>query len=1289
MPTPVRRRLRLARRGLGYAVAVMLVLVAVLLGIASRLLPLAESHPEQIAAWLSERAGRTVAFDRVETEWTRRGPLLRLDGLRVGDGEKAFTIGDTEMLVSLYAGLLPGHSFSELRLRGLDLTLERLDDGRWQVRGLPGQQQKGGDPFAALEGLGELQVIGGKLAVVAPALDIDTHIPRIDVRLRVDGHRVRAGVRAWPRGDARPVDAMLDLDRKRGDGRAYAGARDADLATWTALPRLAGVSVVSGTGRAEAWAQLRGHRVATLTVDAQLEDVALRAATPIAGKLGEVRFPRVQARSRWQTVSGGWRVDAPTLRIGEGAQQQVLDGLALAGGQRYALRADRIDAGPLLAVAALSDRLPDGLRGWLQATRPDVQLQRIELAGHRSGAMHASARIDALSFASVGDAPGLSGLAGDIDGDANGFSLKLDPQAAFRFDWPSGFGVPHPARLDGTVTGWREGAGWRIATPSLRIDGGSFGARARGGLWWQGDGSRPWIDIAAEIDKTHLPVAKGFWIRHRMPPKVVEWLDRALVDGYVQNGRALVSGDLDDWPFRDRNGRFEATAHIGAATLKFQPDWPAVEGVEADASFIADGFTVVGKATGSVGRLGEVAISELTAGIDHYNDGTLTVQAKGAGDAAQLLTVLRQSPLQADHAQTLDNLTASGAANVGFAMALPLKRGGQLAIDGSVDLHDAKLADARWKLAFDQVTGHAAYSRGGFGAEHLQVRHEGQPGRLSLRAGDAYVRESGHVFEAGLEASIDADGLIDRAPDLAWLKPHLDGRSPWTVGVAIAKAPPGQTAPATLQLRSNLVGTALDLPAPLRKPAGASLLATVETPLPVGSGDVRVALGKLMAVRARSNAGKTGVRVQLGADRVDDAPPLSGLIATGRTESLDALEWITLTRGGGNGGGLPLQRIDVRADRLNLLGGVFADSRVVVVPANGGTAVRAEGASLAGALMVPDDTRNAPIAGRFQRLHWRSATAATTSNAATGASVPLSAAPSVPVTAGDDGFDPAAIPALAFDIDELRIGAATLGSARLRTRPDGNGMRIEQLQTRAPGQRIDGTGLWTGRGAGARTRLDLALASEDFGALLDGFGVGGRLAGGNGTVRFDASWPGSPAGFSLAALDGRMVVDARDGRLLEVEPGAGRVLGLLSLAELPRRLTLDFRDFFNKGFAFNRIGGNVRFAGGSASSSDLRIDGPAAAIDIRGSANLRAQSFDQTIEVRPKAGNLLTAVGAIAGGPVGAAIGAAANAVLNKPMGRLAAKTYRVTGPWKEPKVEVVGREQGRAAARPAGPPSG
>ena len=171
--------------------------------------------------------------------------------------------------------------------------------------------------------------------------------------------------------------------------------------------------------------------------------------------------------------------------------------------------------------------------------------------------------------------------------------------------------------------------------------------------------------------------------------------------------------------------------------------------------------------------------------------------------------------------------------------------------------------------------------------------------------------------------------------------------------------------------------------------------------------------------------------------------------------------------------------------------------------------------------------------------------------------------------------------------------------------------------------------------------------------------------------------------FSPALLRGRMQITLKDGQLVDVEPGAGRVLGLLSIAQLPRRLLLDFRDFFAKGFGFNRIHGSIAFADGKARSDDLEIDGPAARIRIRGAADLHARSYDQTVEVEPRTGNLLTAVGAITAGPVGAAVGAVANAVLSRPIGEAGMRVYRVTGPWSEPKVEVIDR-----AAAPAPAPA-
>lgn len=1267
VPTPLRRRLRLARQGAVYGIAVVLVCMAVVLGIASQVLPLVERHPDRVAAWLSERAGRPVAFDAVKTQWTRRGPLLQLDGLRLGEGGHGVRIGQAEVLVSMYGGLLPGRSFTELRLRGLSLTLQRGDDGTWSVRGLPGQQQSAEDPLRSLEGLGELQVIDGKLAIVAPSLGWDIRLPDIDLRLRVQGDRVRAGTRAWIRKGTAPLKVAVDFDRKRGDGRAYLDVSADDVGIWSPLLRYAGVVAERGSGRVRAWTELRRHRVVLVTADAQLRKLELRGA-PLQDSATPTRiaFEQLDARARWRLVDGGWRLDAPRLRVGSAPAVQTLDGLVLAGGERYALLADRVDAAPLFAVLGLSDRLDAGLRRWLVQARPGARLARLTLAGRKDGPLHAEGQLRDISFKAVGDAPGLSGLAGDFDGDAAGFRLKLDPAAAMRFDWPSGFAVVHDVRVRGEVLGWREGAGWRVGTSALHVQGKDYAADVRGGMWFQNDGTLPWIDLAADLADAPVPVAKGFWIHHKMPKAAVDWLNGALVGGTVRQGRAIVSGDLDDWPFTERNGRFEAVAHIERGQFKFQPDWPQLEQVDADIAFIGNGFELKGR-----GAIAEVAIPAFQAGIADFGEGDLKITARSDTDAGRLLAMLRQSPLHDTYGDTLDHLQAKGPVAATFDLLQPLHADAQARrkLAGTVDLKGAKLAEKRWDLVFDNVRGMAKYDAGGFASGPLQVVHEGQPGVLGLRAGSG-TRDRSQAFEADLSTMVDAGRLLDRAPEMAWLKPYMQGRSTWTVGVDIPHAAPGTSeAPARLSLASDLVGTAMSLPAPMRKSPATPLATTVRAPLPMGSGEIDVAFGDVLALRARSANGQTGVRVVLGSGQVKDAPPASGLVATGRTGTLDAMEWIAVARGGegkGDSDSLPLRHIDVTAERLLMIGSVFPDTRLQLAPAQQALAVSLDGDALSGALLVPD-AKGAPVAGKLARVHWRKASA-----------TDMAANPAA-VRGTTDDIDPAAVPPLSLDVEDLRFGDARLGAAKLRTRPQPDGLHVDQLQLRSPGQQIDVRGQWTGTGDAARTRFAAEVKSENFGVLFDDLGLGDRVGGGHGQVIAEAGWPGSPAAFRLAALDGSVKLAVRDGHLLEVEPGAGRVLGLLSVAEVRRRLMLDFSDFFSKGFAFNRIDGDIRVGGGLARSDNLLIDGPAAEIAIRGDTDLRSERFDQTVDVKPKSANVLTAVGAVAGGPIGAAVGAVANAVLKKPLSEMGAKTYRVTGPWKSPKVEVMGREQSRA----------
>ena len=1260
MTTLLHHRLRHLRRHVLFALALVLVGVALLVGTLSQLLPMVESHPDKVAAWLSERAGQPVSFDRLDTRWTRRGPLLQLDGLRIGS-EGGVRVGQAEVLIALYSGLLPGAPLTELRLRGLALTLQRADDGRWSVRGLP-SADNGGDPLDALRRLGELQVIGGQLQVAAPSIGVQARIPRVDVRLRVDGQRLRVGAKGWIDTAAPPLTAVLDFQRDRGDGQDWLSAEPADLAAWSPLLRFAGVQLRQGKGELSGWVQLRDHRVVAVTAEGELEDVQLSGAPlQAATDAPSTGFKNLQLRARWKTIDGGWRVDAPLLRITESGSPQVLDGLLLAGGRHFALQGKQLDAGPLLRVAALSEKLAPDLRRWLYQSRPKLRFADVSIVGDADGPLRADGELLDASFNAVGKSPGLSGLRGRFEGDAQAVSLQLQPDHEVRFDWPTGFGVPHVLRMSGELIGWREGTGWQVGTPALRVQGTDYAADVRGSMWFQGDGTRPWMNLAAKIDDVPLTAAKRFWVRSSMSQAAVDWLDAALVDGTLRGATGLAVGDLDDWPFNDHDGRFEAGGHIDGGSIRFHKDWPVMRQVDADINFIGNGFELQGR-----GELAGVKIDRMQAGIADFHESQLQVRATTADDGSRLLAMLKQSPLQATYGETLDNLSVAGPADVNFDLLLPLRRGeGAGRLQGTVDLRGARLADKRWDLQFDNVHGNVRYGSNGFDAPALQVRHQERDGVLALRAGDP-VKNPANAFEAELTAALDAGRLLDRAPELGWLKPYVHGTSTWTVGVTLPKVATGSRAapPTLLTLQSDLQGTRLQLPAPLNKPAGDALPTTVQAALPMGSGRIDVAFGKLMALAARSQNGKTGVQVTMGSDRVDHEPPADGLVVNGRTPSLDALEWISLARGGDTSqdkDGLALKQVDVLADQLLLIGGRFPQTRLRLRPGADAVAVQLDGPALAGNLQIPQ-ADGATVSGQLERVHWQAATAAAVESTDT---------PMAPV-------DPAKIPPLALDIEDLEFGTVKLGQTRLRTQPLADGLRVQELQIRAPKQTIDVQGQWRGMAAQARTEATANVQTEDLGDLMQRLGYGGQVRAGQGQMQLQVNWNAAPMAFSLANLEGGLSMNLRNGQLLEVEPGAGRVLGLLSVAQLPRRLMLDFRDLFSKGLAFNHVDGAVRFDGGMASTDKIAIEAPAANITIRGQTDLRSQQFDQTIDVNPRSGNLLTVVGAVAGGPVGAAVGAAANAVLGKPLGEIGSKTYKVTGPWKDPKVEVIDRDSPR-----------
>src|SRR5690606_34319836 len=171
-------------------------------------------------------------------------------------------------------------------------------------------------------------------------------------------------------------------------------------------------------------------------------------------------------------------------------------------------------------------------------------------------------------------------------------------------------------------------------------------------------------------------------------------------------------------------------------------------------------------------------------------------------------------------------------------------------------------------------------------------------------------------------------------------------------------------------------------------------------------------------------------------------------------------------------------------------------------------------------------------------------------------------------------------------------------------------------------------------------------------------------------AQFDVSWSGGPREDFLASLNGTVNVRFGTGQLDEVEPGAGRVFGLMSIVALPRRLSLDFRDVFDRGFGFDEITGTFRLDDGQAYTCDLSLKGPAADVGIVGRTGLVAKDYDQTAVVSANVGNTLPVVGAVVAGPQVAAALLIFSQIFKKPLQEMGQIYYGIEGDWSDPAIE-------------------
>jgi uncharacterized protein (TIGR02099 family) len=645
-----------------------------------------------------------------------------------------------------------------------------------------------------------------------------------------------------------------------------------------------------------------------------------------------------------------------------------------------------------------------------------------------------------------------------------------------------------------------------------------------------------------------------------------------------------------------------------------------------------------------------IALAKVSVVFPDYliDDPELAIDGQAEGPLADFLEFIAASPVRDMLDGATVGWTGDGRARLGLRIGLPIETPERTRVRGTFQFGGNGLVMGPGDAPLTQLNGAVEFTESSVSARDLTAQTLG--GDIAVQIA---TREG--AMSATVQGTVDSAQLVRQA------------------GLPLATAVRGPLAfqftehrrggARTTLFESSLAGVAIELPAPFAKPADEPWPLRIErVPLAAASSDetVTLSVAKLLSAEGilRTAGGKTTIeRAGVGLGDVGvQLPDRPGVFIAGNLKALDLdrlLPALTDTAATNAAAGAALTALSLRAGTLTVVGREFHDVTVkaqfssaqtwqATVDARelaGEVAWRPEGQGLVTArlkhLAHPDTARDAlPGAGTATRL-----------------------------------------PALNVVADQYLVQGRDLGRLELDAVNERSGWRLEKLALTAPEGTISAKGLWRAGGGGEadETDLEVTVRTDDAGKYLARFGQPDTLARGAADLEARVRWRGPISAIDFPTLSGTVTIRAEKGQFVKLKPGIGRLLGVLSLQSLPRRITLDFNDIFSEGFAFDTIQGTAAIAQGIARTEDLTMVGPAATIAITGQADLAHETQDLSVRIVPVVGDSVAAAAAVALLNPIVGIGALlAQRLLKDPIGQMLAYSYRITGPWDDPKVERV-----------------
>jgi uncharacterized protein YhdP len=472
--------------------------------------------------------------------------------------------------------------------------------------------------------------------------------------------------------------------------------------------------------------------------------------------------------------------------------------------------------------------------------------------------------------------------------------------------------------------------------------------------------------------------------------------------------------------------------------------------------------------------------------------------------------------------------------------------------------------------------------------------------------------------------------------------------------------------PLRLTVNSQLQGMSVAMPAPMAKSADNQRDLQLEVAFAAdGSTGLKIRSQNLLSALLKDEGqGFSRGSVLFGPG--DPGLPAEETIQIGGTvaslELIPWVGWIADQEKGEEEQGLSV-RVELAVDKLNLQQAVFDNLSLKVNPVEDGWQVQFDSKTLAGLVWIPGNLSLAPVVMHFtevelQSEHWNET------------------ADQVEADSETEGVDPRDLPGLDLLVDNLVIDKVNFGKALMQWDKTPTGIHMRNIGLAGDNLDVTGSGHWNQIAEQHSMALILLGQAASLEKLERGLGL--ELGIKKAPVNFSAelTWPEPPHDLSLGRMSGWVDLKFGAGEVKEVDPGVGRLVGLLSLNALGKRLLLDFSDFFAQGLSFDRIEGRFDLEGGDAYTVNMKMVAPSATIGINGRTGLVDRDYDQLITVTPKLSSTLPVLGALTINPTTGLILALVQTVLGSEMDKVTSTRYLLSGSWSDPQIKKIVSEQ-------------